>query len=417
MTDEAVQPAPHEMVEDSGGAHQSQWQLIRRRFQRHHLAVASMYVLCVLYFIAVFAEVIAPYRPYAPDQAHAYCPPQLPRFSFEHGLHTYAVTLHIDPVTFRKTYTEDRDDIVPLGFFVKGQAYKFWGLIPWDRHLLGANLEKYTPPARVAQQASSAPTGPAASDAATQLAAEDVAAAAVATPAPHPTFYMLGTDQYGSGILSRIIYGSRISLSIGVVAIVVTFVLGLTIGGVSGYVGGATDNFIQRTIEIINAFPQLPLWLALGAVMPPDWGPVKAYFGITIVLSLLGWTGLARVVRGKLLSLREEDYAVAARLLGASHGRIIFRHLLPGFTSHIIVSLTMAVPGMILGETSLSFLGLGLRKPVVSWGVMLRECMNMQSVANYPWLLLPVVMIVLTVLSFNFLGDGLRDAADPYSAR
>jgi peptide/nickel transport system permease protein len=184
---------------------------------------------------------------------------------------------------------------------------------------------------------------------------------------------------------------------------------------VSGYVGGATDNFIQRLIEIVNAFPQLPLWLALGAILPPDWSPLAVYFAITVVLSLLGWTPLARVVRGKILSLREEDYAVAARLIGASHSRILFRHLLPGFTSHIIVVLTMSVPGMILGETSLSFLGLGLRPPIVSWGVMLQDCMSIQTVANYPWLLFPVVLIVLTVLCFNFLGDGLRDAADPYS--
>ncbi|HYD83982.1 MAG TPA: ABC transporter permease, partial [Opitutus sp.] len=218
-------------------------------------------------------------------------------------------------------------------------------------------------------------------------------------------------------IFSRLVYGARISLSVGVVAIAVTFLLGVTIGGVSGYVGGSTDNVIQRLIEIVNAFPQLPLWLALGAVLPPDWSPLTVYFAITIVLSLLGWTALARVVRGKILSLREEDYAVAARLIGASHFRILFRHLLPGFTSHIIVVLTMSVPAMILGETSLSFLGLGLRPPIVSWGVMLQDCMSIQTVANYPWLLFPVVLIVLTVLAFNFLGDGLRDAADPYSGR
>jgi peptide/nickel transport system permease protein len=206
-------------------------------------------------------------------------------------------------------------------------------------------------------------------------------------------------------------------LSIGLVSIVITFVLGLLIGGISGYFGGATDTVIQRGIEIINALPHLPLWLALAAAMPGDWSPLRVYFSITIVLSLLGWTGLARVVRGKILSLREEDYAVAARLLGASHVRIIFRHLVPGFTSHIIVVLTMSVPGMILGETALSFLGLGLRPPIVSWGVMLQDCMNMQAVANYPWLLLPVMPIILVVLCFNFLGDGLRDAADPYASR
>lgn len=213
------------------------------------------------------------------------------------------------------------------------------------------------------------------------------------------------------------IYGARISLSVGLVGIVVTFILGMTIGGISGYVGGRTDLLIQRGIEIVNSFPHLPLWLALAAIMPTDWSPLRVYFAITLVLALLGWTGLARVVRGKILSLREEDYAVAARLLGASHTRILFRHLLPGFTSHIIVSLSLSVPGMILGETSLSFLGLGLRPPVVSWGVMLQDCMDIQAVRYYPWLLLPVVFIIATVLCFNFVGDGMRDAADPYSTR
>jgi len=230
-------------------------------------------------------------------------------------------------------------------------------------------------------------------------------------------FYLLGADKYGRDICSRMIYGARISLSVGIIAIAATFIFGIVIGVISGYVGGATDNFIQRSIEIINAFPKLPLWLALGAAVPPEWSPLRTYFAITLVLSLVGWTGLARVVRGKMLSLREEDYALAARLAGAGHGRIMFRHLLPGFTSHIIVSLTLTVPYMILGETALSFLGLGLRHPVVSWGVMLQDCMNMQVIGNYPWLLQPIVFFVLTILCFNFLGDGLRDAADPYAAR
>jgi peptide/nickel transport system permease protein len=231
------------------------------------------------------------------------------------------------------------------------------------------------------------------------------------------SFYFLGADKYGRDIFSRIIQGSRVSLSVGLIGIAVTFFLGMTIGGISGYVGGRTDNYIQRAIEIINAFPHLPLWLALAAVFPQDWSPLKVYFAITVVLSLLSWTGLARVVRGKILSLREEDYAVAAKLLGASHSRILFRHLIPGFASHIIVSITLAVPSMILGETSLSFLGLGLRPPIVSWGVMLQDCMDVQAVRYYPWLLLPVTFIIVTVLCFNFLGDGLRDAADPYSSR
>ncbi|MDP6491222.1 MAG: ABC transporter permease, partial [Kiritimatiellia bacterium] len=256
--------------------------------------------------------------------------------------------------------------------------YKLLGLISWDRHFFGirdADRTRENSPA---------------------------------------TFFLLGGDKYGHDLFSRILFGARISLSVGLIGIAISFVLGLTIGGISGYAGGTVDNLIQRGIEIINAFPKLPLWLAFAAIMPADWSPLRVYFGITIVLSLMGWTGLARVVRGKILSLREEDYAVAARLLGASHSRIIFRHLLPGFTSHVIVSLTLTVPGMILGETSLSFLGLGLRPPVVSWGVLLQDCMNMQVVGNYPWLLLPVVFIVVTVLCFNFLGDGLRDAADPY---
>jgi peptide/nickel transport system permease protein len=370
---------PGQLESDAGSA--SQWMLIRRRFTRHHLALASFFLLIVLYLLAGFAEFFAPYSSHWRDLPHAYCPPQLPRFSLANGMHVPAMTRYIDPITFKKSYIEDDARPIALGFFVKGEPYQLWGFLPWDRHFFGVKND-------VRQ-----------------------------TGGPRPTFFFLGSDKYGHDIFSRLVFGARISLSVGLVSIAVTFLLGVTIGGVSGYVGGATDNFIQRLIEIVNAFPQLPLWLALGAILPPDWSPLAVYFAITVVLSLLGWTALARVVRGKILSLREEDYAVAARLIGASHSRILFRHLLPGFTSHIIVVLTMSVPGMILGETSLSFLGLGLRPPIVSWGVMLQDCMSIQTVANYPWLLFPVVLIVLTVLCFNFLGDGLRDAADPYSGR
>jgi peptide/nickel transport system permease protein len=356
----------------------SQWQLVKRSFVKHRLAVWSLFLLQIMYIIVLFAEFFAPHTPQWRDLDYAYCPPQIPRYSFSKGLYVYEMQKHVDPVTFQKSYYEDREEIIPLSFFVKGEPYRLWGLMSSSRHFISLKND---------------------------LSIEK------------PTFYLLGSDKYGRDILTRIVYGARVSLSVGVVAIVVTFFLGTLIGGVSGYLGGAADTFIQRCIEIINSIPKLPLWLALGAIMPDDWSPLKIYFSITIVLSLLGWTGLARIVRGKLLSLREEDYAMAAYLLGASHKRIIFRHLLPGFTSHIIVSLTMTVPWMILGETSLSFLGLGLRPPIVSWGVMLQDCMNMTAVANYPWLLLPVVFIIITVLCFNFLGDGLRDAADPYSAR
>ncbi len=313
--------------------------------------------------MAALAEFFAPYGSASKNVNMIYCPPQIPAVSLTHGL--YATKLHreVNPITLKNYYVET-DETIALGFFVKGEPYRLCGLFEMDRHFFGQRAADGTAPA---------------------------------------SYFLLGADKYGRDVLSRLVYGARISLSIGIVSIIVTFVLGAAIGGVSGYLGGPVDNLIQRIIEVISSFPQLPLWLALAAVMPSDWSALDTYFAITVVLSLLGWTGLARVVRGKILSLREEDYAVAARLLGASHTRIITRHLLPGFTSHIIVSLSLSVPGMILGETALSFLGLGLRPPVVSWGVMLQDAINIDVVANYPWLLMPVVLIMITVLAFNFL--------------
>lgn len=381
-TEESLQagtpPVPDPPLAESEGktmATLSQWQLIRLRFAKHKFAVWSLYLLAVLYTVAVFSEFIAPRDKSWSNTEFIYCPPQVPLLNLHDGLHYREVRREVDPVTFKNFYVQT-GKTVPLAFFAKGEPYKLWGLFPGDRHLIGPRDEGVTTP-----------------------------------------FFLLGADRYGRDLFSRLTHGARISLSIGIVSIVVTFVFGAAIGGISGYIGGGVDNFIQRAIEVINSFPHLPLWLALAAVFPGDWPALKVYFAITIVLSLLGWTGLARVVRGKILALRDEDYAVAARLLGASHGRILFRHLLPGFTSHIIVSLSLSVPGMILGETALSFLGLGLRPPVVSWGVMLQDCINIDVVANYPWLLMPVIFIILTVLAFNFLGDGMRDAADPYATK
>ncbi len=392
--EKAIEPSirNNEMTREADLGAMSQWDLIRTRFVKHRLAVVSLYVISLLYFIALFAPFFAPYSDIRRSAEYSYAPPQIPSFSFSDGFYVNAIEVQKDPVTLRKYYVEDSFEKVPLGFFVKGESYRMFWLIKSDRHFFGVNQEKWK----------------------RNLVESKAGSEEMEAP---PSFYLLGADRYGRDILSRVFFGSRISLSIGLVSIAITFILGSFIGGISGYVGGTVDTLIQRLIEIINSFPHLPLWMAIAAIVPSDWPPLRVYFSITIVLSFLNWTGLARVVRGKILSLREEEYAVAARLLGASHGRVLFRHLLPGFTSHIIVTLTLSIPGMILGETALSFLGLGLKAPIVSWGVMLQDCLNLQVIGDYPWHLMPVVMIIMTVLSFNFLGDGLRDAADPYSSR
>ncbi len=381
-------------VKDVGSM--TQWQLVRLRFSRHKLAVFSIFVLVVLYGAAIFAEFVAPYAASDKHLDQIYAPPSTIRISLANGLHTYPVQMVRDPITLTTSYVEDRSTPVKLGFFVKGRPYKLWGLIPMERRLFGVVEEGR---GRVTSARGEA------------LHSHSTLALA---PSPPPSFFLLGADQYGRDLFSRIIIGSRISLSIGLVSIAVSFILGVIIGGVSGYLGGIVDLLVQRLIEILQAIPTLPLWIALGAILPADWPALWVYFGIIIVLSFIGWTGLARTVRSKLLSLREEDYAVAARLLGASHSRIIFLHLVPGFTSHIIVSLSLAIPGMILGETALSFLGIGLRPPLVSWGVLLQDCMDLDILSRYPWIIMPTGFVVLTVLTFNFLGDGMRDAADPY---
>ncbi len=353
----------------------SQWRLMWWKFRKHKLAVISAMVLLGLYLTAVFCEFLSPYTLEHRDVAYASAPPQRMHFFSEDGFSlqpfVYGLKGIRHPETLRKIYAEDRRRRYPIRLFVRAESYRFWGLFEMDLHLVGTDKGG--------------------------------------------TLFLLGTDALGRDMLSRIFYGARISLTIGLVGVFMSFVLGLTIGAISGYFGGWIDNLIQRFIEILRSFPTIPLWMALAAALPDDWSPLQVYLGITIVLSFIGWTGLARVVRGKILSLREEDFATAAMLAGASNRRIMWRHLLPSFMSHIIVSLTLAVPGMILGETALSFLGLGLRPPITSWGVLLKDAQNIQALEQQPWLLAPVFFVILTVLVFNFMGDGLRDAADPYA--
>ena len=352
----------------------SQWSLMWWKFRRHRLAIVSGAVLLVLYILAGFCEFIAPYDLTERHRRYVYTPPQRIRL-FHDGRITrpfvYGLERSVDPETLRKSYSENRSEVYPLRFLIRGHEYRFWDLFPTDVHLFGVDSGG--------------------------------------------TAFLLGTDRLGRDMLSRIVYGSRISLSIGLIGVTLSLLLGVILGGVSGYYGGTTDNLIQRFIEMLRSFPTIPLWMALSAALPAQWPPLRIYFGITVILSLVGWTGLARVVRGKLLALREEDYAMAARVAGASEGRIIAGHLIPAFMSHIIVTVTLAIPGMILAETALSFLGLGLRPPVTSWGVLLQEAQNVRTVSLHPWLLLPVLFVIVTVLAFNFIGDGLRDAADPYA--
>ncbi|MFB9949305.1 ABC transporter permease [Rhizobium puerariae] len=351
----------------------SQFQLMFWRFRRHRLAVVSGIVLLLAYISILFVEFLAPYNLHTRNMDNIYAPPQLVRLFHEGkfaGPFVYGHQMTLDMKTLRRVYTDDTSSVQPLRFFCRGDAYRFWGLVESDLHLV--------------------------------------------CPSQKGNVFLLGTDRLGRDVFSRILYGARISLTIGLLGIITSFMLGIVIGGLAGYYGGVVDLVVQRVIEVLQSIPSIPLWLALAAIMPADWSPLVIYLGITFILGLLDWTGLARAVRSKLLALREEDYVLAAQLMGAGHWRIIGRHLVPGFMSHLIASATLTIPGMILGETTLSFLGLGLRPPITSWGVLLTEARTINVLALYPWLLFPVVPVIVIILAFNFLGDGLRDAADPY---
>jgi len=353
----------------------SQFQLIWWKFKKHRLALIGTIILGFFAIIALFAEFLAPYASLTRSPDYLNGRPQGLHFVDAAGVFhlrpfTYALAAAMDPETFLLEIKEDTDTPWPVRFFIKGDPYKLWGVIESDRHLFGVE---------------------------------------------EGHLHLLGTDQLGRDILSRLFFATRTSLTIGVVGLVISFFLGLIIGGVSGFLGGGVDDAIQRFIEFIRSIPTLPLWMALAAAVPQEWSPQRVYFTITILLGLLGWTHLARRVRGKLLSLREEDFIVAARIAGSSDARIIARHMLPSFLSYIIVDLSISFPYMILAETSLSFIGLGLRAPVISWGTLLQDAQNVQAIALYPWLFTPVAFVILAVMAFSFVGDGMRDAADPYS--
>jgi peptide/nickel transport system permease protein len=351
----------------------SQWRLMWWKFKRHRIALVSGIFLALLYASILISEFLAPYHYQTRNIDRIYAPPQQVHLFHDGqfiGPFVYGQRYTLNMVNLKREYWTDRTTIHPIRFFCRGDSYNFWGLFESNVHLF--------------------------------------------CPAKDGTLFLLGTDRLGRDMLSRIIYGARISLTIGLIGVTISFVLGLFFGGIAGYYGGAVDLVVQRIIEVLQSLPSIPLWLALAAIMPVTWSPMVVYFAITVILGLIDWTGLARAVRSKLLSLREEDYVLAAQLMGAGAPRIVGRHLVPGFMSHLIASATLAIPSMILGETALSFLGLGLRPPITSWGVLLTEAQNINIVALYPWLLMPAVPVILVVLAFNFLGDGLRDAADPY---
>ena len=354
----------------------SQWQLMWWRFRKHKIAVASALVVAGFYMVVLGADFLAYADPDASEAQRSLMPPQRVYWfdGWQLAPYVHGVKGARDPLTFKRVYRPDPEQKIRIRFFAEGFEYRLLGLIPTTRHLIGvdAGLD------------------------------------------PNKTIFLLGTDVQGRDLWSRLMYGTRISLTIGLLGVTASLVLGVVLGGLSGFYGGAVDTVIQRTIEILRSIPTIPLWMGLAAALPREWTVLQVYFAITVIISLLGWTELARVVRGRFLAMREEDFVVSARLVGCSQLRTIFVHMVPSFMSHIIAATTLALPAMIISETALSFLGHGLRPPAISWGVLLQQAQNVQTVAISPWLMIPALPVIVAVMAFNFLGDGLRDAADPY---
>ncbi len=356
----------------------TQWQLMWWRFRKHRLAMTSLVIVLLIYLVALLAEFLAPFTPDEFQADYTYAPPQRLHLFLEteNGLRfqpwVYGYKVEIEQEALRRVFVPDEEVVHEIGFFVSGEPITLFGFLETDRHLVGPKD-------------------------------------------PEAPMFLFGADKLGRDMLTRMIYGTRISMSIGLVGVALSLILGILLGGISGFLGGQVDNIIQRVIEFIRSVPTIPLWMGLAAALPTDWPPLRIYFGITVILSFIGWTELARVVRGRFLALRTEDFVIAAHLDGVGQMRIILHHMVPSFLSHIIAALTLAIPNMILAETSLSFLGLGLRPPIVSWGVLLQEAQNIRTVATAPWLFATGGAVFIAILALNFVGDGLRDAADPYA--